>query len=107
MGAMRMPFLDNPGSQNSVLDYYRKLFQITTQVFPNPGSKVVDTGIYLNNGCGSDTNNPYDSPRLDIWSKDLDEPPTSSLQKVYHQWHSFASMVIGEFQVRYEGEEQQ
>lgn len=85
MGVMRMPFFDKPGSKNSVLDYYRKLFQITTQVFPNLGSKVVDTGIYLNNGYGSYTNNSYDSPRLDIWSKDLDDPPTSSLQKVYHK----------------------
>ncbi|HEY9667058.1 MAG TPA: FAD-dependent oxidoreductase, partial [Coleofasciculaceae cyanobacterium] len=80
-------------SSNSVLDYYRNLFQIATQDFPDPGSHVADTGIYLNNGYGPNTQNPYKSPQLDIWSKNDSEPPTELLKDVYYKWSNFAKMV--------------
>ncbi|MGB3262720.1 MAG: NAD(P)/FAD-dependent oxidoreductase [Microcoleus sp.] len=92
MGAMRMPFFPAPGSRNSVLDYYRELFQITTQPFPDPGSSIADTGIYLNNGCGPDTQNPYPKPRLDIWQKN-GGPPNPLFKAVYDKWVHFADMV--------------
>jgi hypothetical protein len=48
---MRMPFFTQPGAQNCVLDYYRNLFGITTQPFPDPGSAATaSTGIYINDG---------------------------------------------------------
>jgi monoamine oxidase len=51
MGAMRMPFFTQPGAQNCVLDYYRNLFGITTQPFPDAGSAATaSTGIYINDG---------------------------------------------------------
>jgi tryptophan 2-monooxygenase len=62
MGAMRMPFFTQPGAQNCVLDYYRNLFGITTQPFPDPGSAATaSTGIYINDGRGPDRDEP---PRL-------------------------------------------
>ncbi|MEZ2277699.1 MAG: FAD-dependent oxidoreductase [Microcoleus sp.] len=35
MGAMRIPYFTDPGSGNSVMDYYSSLFQISTQPFPS------------------------------------------------------------------------
>jgi len=103
MGAMRMPFFDDPGSGNSVLDYYRELFQITTQPFPDPGSSIANTGIYLNNGYGPDTQHPYPKPQLDIWEKGTppNPPPNPLLKAVYDKWANFANMVISVCKERY------
>lgn len=100
MGAMRMPFFDGPGSQNCVLDYYRQMFEIAVQPFPDPGSKVADTGIYLNSGLGA-APKPESKPELLIWHKEEDEPPTPELAKVYGQWSHFAQLVIGACREKY------
>lgn len=104
MGAMRIPYFTAPGSGNSVMDYYSSLFQITTQPFPDPGSKVADTGIFLNNGYGPDGNDPYSQPTLDIWRAGEPEPPAPLLRLVSQKWSAFATQVIQECSQRY-GEE--
>lgn len=108
MGAMRIPFFSHPGSRNSVVDYYRNLFGISTQAFPDPGSGVANTGIYLNDGYGPDPQNLYDFPRLDIWKKCQPgkkcPPPTKLLQSVSQKWSNFAEMVKEVFQEHYQQE---
>jgi tryptophan 2-monooxygenase len=107
MGAMRIPYFTEPGSGNSVMDYYSSLFQISTQPFPNPGSKVADTGIFLNNGYGPNVNEPYSQPNLDIWRAGEPEPPEPLLRLVYEKWSHFATQVIQECQKHYESEDWQ
>ncbi len=104
MGAMRIPFFPAPGSCNSVMDYYSTLFQLVTQPFPDPGSTVADTGIFLNNGYGPDANEPYTEPTLDIWRAGVPEPPNPLLKQVYEKWAKFAAQVIQESQKYYESE---
>jgi tryptophan 2-monooxygenase len=102
MGAMRIPFFANPGSQNCVLDYYRGDFGVTVQPFPDPGSKVADTGIYLNNGLGPNPATEPLSPRqLLIWRKTDALPPTPALQAVYRKWSHFAEVVTTEVKKLY------
>ena len=104
MGAMRMPYFDELGSENSVLDYYTSLFDIKTQDFPNPGSTVADTGIYLNDGFGpAPADKPLPSPQLLIWNKSDTNPPikvgeweSKALLKVYEKWAHFAEMFTNE-----------
>ena len=102
MGAMRLPFFDAPGSQKCVLDFYRDEFAVTVQPFPDPGSRVADTGIYLNNGFGSRPAAQNTSkPQLLIWRKTDALPPMPELQSVYTKWSSFASMVTQEVKKHY------
>ena len=97
MGAMRMPFFDAPDKPNSVLGYYAKAFGITTQDFPDPGSTVADTGIYLNGGLGpAPGSGGASTPELLIWTKTMKEPPTDELKAVYKKWSDFAGMVKAE-----------
>jgi len=103
MGAMRIPFFSAPGSKNSVVDYYSKLFQISTQLFPDPGSPVADTGIFLNNGYGPDTDHPYARPTLNIW-KTAGKPPHRLFNQVYKKWSHFATLVKQECQKHYVSE---
>ncbi len=107
MGAMRIPFFPAPGSGNSVMDYYSSLFQIATQPFPDPGSKVADTGIFLNKGYGPNINDPYSEPTLDIWEAGAPEPPNPLLQQIYQKWSSFATQVIQECEKHYESDDWQ
>jgi tryptophan 2-monooxygenase len=107
MGAMRIPFFTAPGSGNSVMDYYSSQFQIATQPFPDPGSKVADTGIFLNNGYGPDPAAPYPKPTLDIWKAGAPEPPNPLLQQIYQKWSAFATQVRTECQKRYGAEDWQ
>lgn len=100
MGAMRMPFFDRPGSENCVLDYYRQRFQIAVQDFPDPGSPVADTGIYLQSGLGPDPA-PESQPQLFLWPKGQTFPPTLPLMKVYLKWLQFAQLVTGICQEKY------
>lgn len=93
MGAMRIPFFSEPGSRNSVVDYYSTLFGLTTQPFPDPGSSVADTGIFLNNGYGPDPDHPYAEPTLDVWEKTAKQPPHPLFNEVYQKWSRFADLV--------------
>lgn len=111
MGAMRMPYFDDLGSKNSVLDYYTGLFDIKTQDFPNPGGTVADTGIYLQNGLGPEpASNPLPTPQLLIWSKNNStEPPTkvgdwtsSLLKDVYDKWAHFNKIFTDEVKLKYD-----
>jgi tryptophan 2-monooxygenase len=90
MGAMRMPFFDRIDSQNCVLDFYRKLFAIKTQEFPNPGATTADTGVWVNAGYGPDMAKPLPDPTLLIWKKENQEPPNNTLKAVYNRWARFA-----------------
>jgi len=94
MGAMRIPFFSEPGSGGSVLDYYRGLFGIGTEPFPDPGSDAVgETGIYVNGGYGPDPAHPYPEPRLDLW-KSKHAPPNEKYEAVYEKWSRFADMFV-------------
>ncbi|HTX96955.1 MAG TPA: FAD-dependent oxidoreductase [Mycobacterium sp.] len=90
MGAMRMPFFDGAKSQNCVLDFYRSIFSITTQDFPNPGTKTADTGVWVNGGYGPDFYKPLAKPTLLLWKNKDDRPPTDALKEVYDKWDNFA-----------------
>lgn len=95
MGAMRMPFFDHVTSQNCVLDYYRKLFSITTQDFPDPGSSIADTGVWVNGGFGPDPEHPMDRPTLLIWKKENEKPPTDKFVGVFEKWDKFSKLFKG------------
>ncbi len=102
MGAMRMPFFPAPGKKNSVLDYYRQLYGIATQPFPNPGSTVVKTtGIYLNEGYGPDPDpaNPP-PPEMLLWQGGT-APPDPALKEVYDIWNDFVNMTTPVLQKEY------
>ncbi|MGD2115411.1 MAG: FAD-dependent oxidoreductase, partial [Acidobacteriota bacterium] len=102
LGAMRFPFFPEPGSKNCVFDYERERFGITTQDFPDPGSATVETtGIYLNQGRGPDPENPYPTPRMDLW-KGGQAPPTKALESVYRKWSHFADMFTRTVQPIYD-----
>jgi len=88
LGAMRMPFF----SGQSVLAYLTEEFSISHQDFPNPGSKVANTGIYMNNGYGSDTENPFKSPQLIEWNKGDSSPPNKKLKEVNLLWNNFSTL---------------
>lgn len=100
MGAMRMPFFTEPGSEKSILDYYRQRFNISVQPFPDPGSNIADTGIYLNRGFG-----PHPQlnkrPELLRWDKEQTLPPTRELLNVYLKWSRFAELVTWVCQEKY------
>jgi tryptophan 2-monooxygenase len=91
MGAMRMPFFGPVGSGNCVLDYYRKIFKIQTQEFPNPGATAADTGVWVNGGYGPDIDKPADTRTLLIWRKADRKPPDDDLRAVFNKWDRFAS----------------
>ena len=92
MGAMRMPFFDRVDSKNCVLDFYRKLFKIKTQTFPNPGAETADTGVWVNGGYGPDMTKPLNQPTLLMWKKEDKKPPTTTLQAVFVKWDRFATL---------------
>lgn len=96
LGAMRMPFFTEVGDGQCILDYLTQEFGLTVQDFPDPGSSVANTGIYMNNGLGPDDNQPFSEPELMIWeTKGQDPvppPPNELLQDVYAKWEKFADM---------------
>jgi tryptophan 2-monooxygenase len=103
LGAMRLPFFnvssdDLPG-ENSVLAWYTKEFGISYQPFPDPGSPVANTGIYLNDGYGPVREPaPGQQPSMLLWESATDPgvpPPTPQLQAIYDRWNAFATMFIG------------
>ena len=85
-------FFTEPGSKNSLTDFYCSDFNITTQPFPNPGSSVCDTGIFINGGLGVVPENNR-VPKMDIWKKEDEKPPEELLKKVHAKWGHFAEMV--------------
>lgn len=100
LGAMRLPFFntdpdDLPG-RNSVLAWYTKEFGIAYQPFPDPGSSVANTGIYLNDGFGPvHEPAPGQKPELLLWNSATnpgEPPPTAELQAIYDRWNNFATM---------------
>lgn len=94
MGAMRIPFFDEPGSKNCVLDYYRQVFGIQTVPFPDPHAPgVAQTGIYVNDGRGPDPSKPLAQPELLIWEADEKLPPTTFLKAILAKWSHFATLV--------------
>jgi tryptophan 2-monooxygenase len=101
MGAMRIPFFSDPGSRNSVVDYYSTLFGLSTQPFPDPGSRIADTGIFLNNGYGPDADHPYARPTLSVWKKTQKKPPHRLFNQVYKKWSHFADLVKQESSKHY------
>jgi monoamine oxidase len=66
-GAMRMPFFDEPGSNNSLLDYfYTNERNGRVAPFTNPGATPGGTGIWINGGYGP-TDEKSNSPGLIPW----------------------------------------
>lgn len=91
-GAMRIPFFPEPGSKNSLTDFYCTEFGIQTQPFPNPGSSVADTGIFMHEGYGAIPDMSR-KPIMDLWNKEDSLPPVKILQQVHKKWSHFASMI--------------
>lgn len=82
MGAMRLPFFNEPNSNNSILGYYMNYEVAGTNPlnygpFPNPGAAPGNTGIYINNGYGPDM--MYPTPTLIPWP-DGQQPDNPQLQ---------------------------
>jgi tryptophan 2-monooxygenase len=95
LGAMRLPYFSAPGSGNCVLDYYTKEFSVTTQPFPDPGSPVANTGIYLNDGYGP-APSAGTTPELLLWETQgvtpPPPPPTPQLEQINAGFNAFALM---------------
>jgi tryptophan 2-monooxygenase len=101
LGAMRLPFFNTdpnvlPGN-NSALAWYTTEYGISFQPFPDPGSSVANTGIYLNDGFGPvHVPAPGQKPELLLWiTQGLNPPPpppTAALQAIYDRWNAFATM---------------
>jgi monoamine oxidase len=92
MGAMRVPFFWpsknkpsdgrwGPGSSNAVIDYYCREFGIKTDLFPNPGTEGVTTGVYVNRGYG---------PRMSDDEYDPPDDPNSLKQLIRWRWFDSA-----------------
>ncbi len=100
MGAMRMPFFSEPKNGQSLLAYLTQEFNIHSQDFPNPGSPVANTGIYMNNGYGPDTDNPFEKPQLIRWETKGQQapppPPNKKLKAVYKLWEHFKDLFVKE-----------
>jgi tryptophan 2-monooxygenase len=97
MAAMRMPYFnlagEAPNDGRSLLAYYASEFGLSTQDFPNPGTKwVSSTGIYLQEGLvQGDT-----TPVMQLWvnADGTTPPPTPQLQAVFSKWKKFETMMI-------------
>jgi tryptophan 2-monooxygenase len=69
-GAMRMPFFADPGSNNSLLDYfYANERSGIVAPFTNPGAAPGGTGIWVNGGYGPKSEKST-LPGLISWPKD-------------------------------------
>ncbi|MBL4662085.1 MAG: FAD-dependent oxidoreductase, partial [Flavobacteriaceae bacterium] len=95
-GAMRFPpFLTSSGGDinegASLFSYYYKQFGLSSEGFPNPGSRFATTGIYYNEGRLGDFKQPRE---MAIWDKTDTEPPNSDLRNVYNKWQTFANRLI-------------
>ena len=92
LGAMRFPFFSDPGSKNSVFDYYLNAEAPgMTAPFPNPGTAPGGTGIYLNNGWGPG-DQFYPNPTMILWPASNDSynpPPNPALAEVYALENAF------------------
>jgi tryptophan 2-monooxygenase len=97
MAAMRMPFFNkrtsqsditspNPLDGNSILAYYTKLFGLSFEDFPQPGSEYATTGVWLNDGL---FDNPKNPPVMKIWEKDQVEPPVPFLKEIWKKSRDF------------------
>ena len=100
MAAMRMPYFntagEHPNDGMSLLAYYSEKFCLSTENFPNPGTRwVTSTGIYLQEGL-LPTPDPVTDPRMLIW-KNADgstPPPTTTLQEVQTKWKQFERLAV-------------
>lgn len=96
MGAMRMPFFTEPGSGQCILDYLTSEFGLTLQDFPDPGSPVANTGIFINEGYGPDAEHPFEQPQLLQWRTQGQQPPppppTEKLSEIYAIWANFSRL---------------
>ncbi|HET7433679.1 MAG TPA: FAD-dependent oxidoreductase [Thermoanaerobaculia bacterium] len=100
LGAMRFPFFSEPGSKNSVFDYYLNAEAPgITSPFPNPGTAPGNTGIYVNRGWGPN-DQFYPNQEMIIWDyKDVpfNPPPNPALAEVYvleNRFVEFFSNVV-------------
>ncbi|HYR27100.1 MAG TPA: FAD-dependent oxidoreductase, partial [Thermoanaerobaculia bacterium] len=101
LGAMRFPFFSEPGSKNSVFDYYLNAEAPgLTSPFPNPGTAPFGTGIYLNRGWGPN-DQFYPNPTMIIWNdspNDFNPPPNEALKQVYvleNRFVEFFTKTVG------------
>jgi tryptophan 2-monooxygenase len=93
LGAMRFPFFTEPEDHNCVLDYYRKVFNLQLQAFPNPGSDVCDTGIF----CGE---------QWVVWEKG-EEPKVQPYRRIHDRWKSFKQQFRKAAEIHYNAGDQQ
>jgi len=105
MGAMRMPFFDQPGKHNSILGYYLNYettlsatnHQAELSAFPNPGAAKGGTGIYINQGHGP--NLEYTSPTLIPWPEggNPENPELSILNEKANEFGKNFSIVANKY----------
>lgn len=82
LGAMRFPFFSDPGSKNSVTDYFfNDEAPGLTAPFPNPGVAPGGTGIYVNQGFGP--NDEFAQPTMILWPNDSPAPKDPYLSEVH------------------------
>ncbi len=113
----------------SVLSYYLNKFEISTDEFPNPGSKWADTGIYYNEGSlphdvgydekkqdaiieieetKSDTYESYEvrnkevEGQMLIWPAGEKYPPNEELRAVKKKWDEFGDKFENFVKQKYE-----
>ncbi len=97
LGAMRIPlFTPEDGSKagNSLTAYFLENYRQYFQEFPNPGSFVTTTGIYVNEGFGPEIDDLIFHGLLH-WSPTETDilPPTRGLQEVYLAWRAWSHNV--------------
>lgn len=97
LGAMRIPFFrpeDGSSDGNSLAQYYVDLYGQQYQDFPNPGSPITRTGIYINEGFGPAIENQTFEGML-IWAPTADapKPPTAALQAVHAAWSAWVHNI--------------
>jgi tryptophan 2-monooxygenase len=102
MGAMRMPFFAQPDATDvygtqSILAYIARANSIRVEDFPNPGSRVANTGVYIHNGVIEQGT----LPTLQIWEKTEELPPTDTLRNVKQKWGEWVerltTVIVGKY----------
>lgn len=97
LGAMRIPLFtpeNGPLGGNSLTAYFLETYGQQYQDFPNPGSPVTTTGIYVNEGFGPEIG-ALKFHGLLRWAPTENAmlPPTPGLQQVYLAWQAWSHNV--------------
>jgi monoamine oxidase len=105
LGAMRFPFFSDPGSQNSVTDYFFNAEAPgLTATFPNPGVAPGGTGIYVNQGFGPN-DEFYPQPQMVMWPDNSTAPNDAYLSEVHTLVDNFITFFVNTVKGPYQTDE--